>query len=125
MLSFLPAVAFIDDSRNFAEEEAGKSRTITANIFNTILRSELLENNDISCDNCNRTDCEINCINKIYSKAPQDLNVEELQKLINFKTKNASSSFTKSVSERFAKNYQSGFKINIKATSNIDKSFRL
>ena len=46
MLSFLPAVAFIDDSRNFAEEEAGKSRTITANIFNTILRSELLENND-------------------------------------------------------------------------------
>ena len=125
MLSFLPAVAFIDDSRNFAEEEAGKSRTITANIFNTILRSELLENNDISCDNCNRTDCEINCINKIYSKAPQDLNVEELQKLINFKTKNASLSFTKSVSERFAKNYQSGFKVNIKATSNIDKSFSI
>lgn len=125
MLSFLPAVAFIDDSRNFAEEEAGKSRTITANIFNTILRSELLENNDISCDNCNRTDCEINCINKIYSKVPQDLNVEELQKLINFKTKNASSSFTESVSERFAKNYQSGFKVNIKATSNIDKSFSI
>ena len=41
MFSFLPVVAFIDDSRNFEEEETGKSRTITANIFNNILKSEL------------------------------------------------------------------------------------
>lgn len=125
MFSFLPVVAFIDDSRNFEEEETGKSRTITANIFNNILKSELLTNRDISCDDCNQTDCETNCINKIYLKAPQDLNIEELQKLINFKTKNASSSFTDSVSERFSNNYQSGFKVNIKATSNIDKSFSI
>lgn len=54
-----------------------------------------------------------------------DLSIEELQKLINYKTKNTSAKFTSSISERFAKNYQKGFKVNIKVTSNIDKSFSI
>lgn len=121
----LPSVAFIDDSRNFLEEETGKARTITANIFNTILKSELFSNKEIDCYNCNIDDCDGNCISKIDEKAPMDLSIEELQKLINYKTKNTSAKFTSSISERFAKNYQKGFKVNIKATSNIDKSFSI
>lgn len=35
-----------------------------------------------------------------------DLSIEELQKLINYKTNNTSAKFTSSISERFAKNYQ-------------------
>lgn len=121
----LPSVAFIDDSRNFVEEETGKAKTITANIFNTILKSELFSNKEIDCYNCNIDDCDGNCINKIDEKAPMDLSIEELQKLINYKTKNTSAKFTSSISERFAKNYQNGFKVNIKAMSNIDKSFSI
>ncbi|MFR7427690.1 MAG: ATP-dependent nuclease [Ruminococcus sp.] len=118
-------MAFIDDSRNFLEEETGKAKTITANIFNTILKSELFSNKEIDCYNCNIDDCDGNCISKIDEKAPMDLSIEELQKLINYKTKNTSAKFTSSISERFAKNYQKGFKVNIKATSNIDKSFSI
>lgn len=121
----LPSVAFIDDSRNFLEEETGKAKTITANIFNTILKSELFSNKEIDCYNCNIDDCDGNCISKIDEKAPMDLSIEELQKLINYKTKNTSAKFTSSISEQFAKNYQKGFKVNIKATSNIDKSFSI
>lgn len=121
----LPSVAFIDDSRNFLEEETGKAKTITANIFNTILKSELFSNKEIDCYNCNIDDCDGNCISKIDEKAPMDLSIEELQKLINYKTNNTSAKFTSSISERFAKNYQKGFKVNIKATSNIDKSFSI
>lgn len=121
----LPSVAFIDDSRNFSEEETGKTKTITASIFNTILKSELIRNVDIDCHNCNRDDCDKFCINAISKKEPMNLSIEELQKLINYKTKNSSVQFTSSISERFAKNYQDGFKVNIKATSNIDKSFSI
>lgn len=121
----LPSVAFIDDSRNFVEEETGRAKTITSNIFNTILKSELFSNKEIGCYNCNIDDCDGNCISKIDEKAPMELSIEELQKLINYKTKNTSAKFTSSISEQFAKNYQNGFKVNIKATSNIDKSFSI
>ena len=83
----MPSAAFIDDSRNFLEEETGKAKTITANIFNTILKSELFSNKEIDCYNCNIDDCDGNCISKIDEKAPMDLSIEELQKLINYKTK--------------------------------------
>lgn len=121
----LPSVAFIDDSRNFSEEETGKTKTITASIFNTILKSELIRNVGIDCRSCNRDDCDELCINAISEKSPMNLSIEELQKLINYKTKNSSAQLTRNISERFAKNYQDGFKVNIKATSNIDKSFSL
>lgn len=125
IVNFLPSVAFIDDSRNFSDEEVGKTKTITASVFNNILKSELFSNAEFNCDDCNSTDCESKCIVKLETKKPTELSIEELQKLINFKTKNTSMKFTSSISDRFAKNYQSGFKVNIKATSNIDKSFSI
>jgi predicted ATP-dependent endonuclease of OLD family len=125
VVNLLPSVAFIDDSRNFEEEETGKTKTITANIFNTILKSELISDTETNCKDCNREDCDRACISTIGAKEPMNLSIEELQKLINYKTKNSSAQFTSSISERFAKNYQDGFKVNIKATSNIDKSFSI
>lgn len=125
VVNLLPSVAFIDDSRNFEEEETGKTKTITASIFNTILKSELISDTETNCKDCNRDDCDRACISTIGAKEPMNLSIEELQKLINYKTKNSSAQFTSSISERFAKNYQDGFKVNIKATSNIDKSFSI
>lgn len=126
LISILPTLAFINDSRNFEEEELGKARSVTSNIFNIILKTELAGNPQaLSCDNCDRSDCQAHCIENIQRKPALDLNIEELQKLINFKAKNGSQAITDSISEQFGKNYQSNFRVNIKATSSVNKSFSI
>ncbi len=126
LVSILPTLAFINDSRNFEEEELGKARSVTSNIFNIILKTELAGNpKALSCDNCDRSDCEAHCIENIQRKAALDLTIEELQKLINFKAKNGSQAITDSISEQFGKNYQRNFRVNIKATSSVNKSFSI
>lgn len=120
-----PDVAFIDDTRYFEEEETGKTKTITSNIFGKILKSQSALTNNIQCDNCSKTDCDLRCINDINRKSPNELTIEELQKLINYKTNCSSEVVTQSISEIFQNNYQSNYKIRIKATSNIDKSFSI
>lgn len=124
IVELFPNVAFIDDTRYFEEEESGKAKTITANLFSQVLKSQTInDENYVSCDKCNRTDCDVNCINDIRQKNPADLSIEELQKLINYKTHNNADTITSSITERFQKNYHNDFRVNIKATSNIDKSF--
>lgn len=124
--NLFPNVAFIDDTRYFEEEETGKAKTITSSLFSYVLKTQSIPlANAISCDKCNRTDCEITCINEIRQKNPLDLTIEDLQKLINYKTHNSAESITRSISERFQNNYQKNFTVNIKATSNIDKSFSI
>lgn len=121
-----PNVAFINDTRYFEEEESGKARTITSSLFAEVLKSQAFQDETfISCENCNHTDCEIRCIDAIQNKNPSELSIEELKKLINYKTKMSSEEITRSITESFQQNYQEGFKVNIKATSNIDKSFSL
>ena len=121
-----PNVAFIDDTRYFEEEENGKAKTITSSLFAEVLKNQALTDETfIYCENCNHTDCETRCIDAIRRKNPGELSIEELQKLINYKTKNSSEEITRRITESFQKNYQEGFKVNIKATSNVDKSFSL
>ena len=85
------------------EEETGKTRSITSNIFGKILKSQSALTNDIQCDNCSRTDCDLRCINDINRKSPDELTIEELQKLINYKTNCSSEVVTQSISENFQK----------------------
>lgn len=121
-----PNVAFIDDTRYFEEEENGKAKSITSSLFAQVIKNQTLHDETfVICENCNHTDCETRCINAIRRKDPGELSIEELQKLINYKTKNSSEEITRRITESFQKNYQEGFKVNIKATSNVDKSFSL
>ena len=121
-----PNVAFIDDTRYFEEEETGKAKTITSSLFAEVLKNQAFQDDTfISCENCRYTDCDIRCIDTIRRKNPADLSIQELQKLINYKTNNSSEEITQRITDRFQKNYQEGFKVNIKATSNVDKSFSL
>lgn len=125
-IALLPKIAFIDDTRNFVEEENGKSQTITSNIFNVILNSEIFaKNGGPSCNNCTNRNCETSCIDIINSKSVSELTCEDLEKLVNYRTKLGSDEITNHISEQFAKNYRNDFKINIKATSNINKSFSI
>ena len=122
----LPKVAFIDDTRNFTEEENGKSRTITSSIFSSILNSAVfVKTSGLSCENCKKGDCDKNCIEAIKSKTVSELTYEELEKLVNYRVKSGSDEVTQHITEQFAKNYRNDFKINIKATSNINKSFSI
>ena len=125
-VGLFPTLAFIDDSRNFDDEETGKSKTITAKIFGQIMKTELVSNiSALQCETCSSNDCEIRCLSSIFSKSPDELTIEELKKLINYKAKNSSENITKSISEKFSNNYRENFRINIKATSSIDKSFSI
>lgn len=121
-----PNVAFIDDTRYFEEEETGKAKTITSSLFAEVLKNQAVQDDTfISCENCRYTDCDIRCIDTLRGKNPADLSIQELQKLINYKTNNSSEEITQRITDSFQKNYQEGFKVNIKATSNVDKSFSL
>lgn len=122
----LPQLAFISESRRFEEEESGKNRSLTANMFNHILSMDSMGVASSGlCENCNHTDCETRCISTIFRKSAEELNMDELQKLVNFKAKLSSSSITQSISEQFNKNYRKDFRVNIKATSSINKSFSI
>ena len=125
IVSLLPNIAFINDDRNFAEEEIGKSKTFTADIFNNILIEKVYDKSQVSCKLCNDRDCEDTCIKKIYDKKVENLSVNELEKLVNYKTNTYSQRITRSITENFQKNYREDYRISIKATSNIDKSYTL
>lgn len=121
----LPNIAFINDDRNFVEEEMGKSKTFTANIFNNILIDKVYDKSQISCKLCDEKNCKSTCIQKIYKKKVEDLSVNELEKLVNYKTDIYSQEVTKIITEKFQKNYSEDYKISIKAISSIDKSYTL
>lgn len=122
----LPNLAFISESRKFEEEESGKNRSLTANMFNHILSMDSMGcASSVLCENCNHTDCETRCFSTIFKKNAEELNMDELQKLVNYKAKSSSTSITQSITEQFNKNYRKDFRVNIKATSSINKSFSL
>lgn len=124
-ISILPSIAFIGDDRNFLEEETGKNKTVTSNIFNNMLINKIHDEGETTCKSCSSRECEKLCMKAIYDKKIEDLSINELEKLVNFKTGKYSSQFTKSITENFQKNYRSDYEISIQATSSVDKSFTL
>lgn len=121
--SYLPSIAFIDDSRNFDDEEVGKPKTLTANIVKIIQSNILAGAREISCQDCGEQDCDNRCINAILEKSTTELSTKDLEKLINYRMKQSSEQITQSISERFQQNYRRDFRVNLKATSNMEKSF--
>lgn len=121
----LPNIAFINDDRNFFEEETGKSKTFTANLFNNVLIDQVYDKSQVSCKICYDRNCKVKCIQPLYDKKVETLSVNELEKLVNYKTKISSQKITQSITKNFQKNYRDDYKIAIKATSSIDKSYTL
>lgn len=119
---FLPYLAFIDDSRNFSDEETGKAKTLTSNIIK-IIQSEIVPTTgQIKCENCSHNDCEERCFNDLTHKSVADLTSEDLEKLINIQLRRKSGEITNSVSDYFQKNYRNNYKVSLKVTSNTEKS---
>lgn len=118
----LPYLAFIDDSRNFSDEETGKAKTLTSNIIK-IIQSEIVQTSrQIKCENCSYTDCDERCFNELVEKSVEDLTSEDLEKLINIQLRRKSGKITSSVSDYFQKNYRNNYKVSLKVTSNTEKA---
>lgn len=123
--NILPNIAYIGDDRNFEEEESGKTKTLTANIFNDLLIDKIYDKTTMLCKECNNRNCIENCIEKIKNKKIEDLNINELEKIINYKTKEHSKGIKEKISAQFQNNYRKDYIIDIQANSSVDKSFAL
>ena len=119
---YLPDLAFIDDSRNFSEEETGKSKTLTSSIIKIIQSGIVTDTNQNKCDTCTCQNCEELCMAELAEKSAADLTTEELEKLINIKLHQQSQVVTSSISEHFQENYRKDYKVNLKVTSDSSKS---
>ncbi|MEC3196131.1 hypothetical protein P9Z84_26045 [Bacillus cereus] len=58
----LPLLAFIDDDRNFSEEENGKTKTITADLFGNYIMKRT--GDTVTCQICSGNGCE-KCMEEI------------------------------------------------------------
>lgn len=123
--TILPKIAFIDDTRNFSDEESGKTKSTTANLFSSIFADISNTTENSTCANCIYSDCETRCIDSMQGKEPTQLTIEDLQKLANYQLKTNSANLIDKITQRFEYNYRKDYKINIRPTSNINKSFTL
>lgn len=118
----LPLLAFIDDDRNFSEEESGKTKTITNDLFgNYIIRRT---NGDIQCHNCSDTGCE-HCLEAILQKRVDQLDIEDLEKLLKRKVKSQSLDVSTKVSAFFQRNYNENYRVEFEPHSDINKSISI
>lgn len=125
IINILPKIAYIGDDRNFEEEECGKTKTLTASIFNDILINKIYDRSTTLCKECDKRNCNENCIKIIKEKKVEDLSINELEKMINYKTNEYSKDIKEKISTQFQDNYREDYKIDIQANSSIDKSFVL
>lgn len=123
IIELLPQLAFIDDDRNFSEEEVGKSKTITNFLFgNYILKQS--RNEDITCNNCLKDNC-MECMDIIYKKRIGDLTLTDLEKLLKNSIENKCNEISSEISKLFCKNYKNDYQVCIDPKSNVDSSFSI
>ena len=122
--ALLPDMAFIDDTRNFESEENGKPKSITASLFSIIL-SQGSPSNELSCRNCDGTNCEVRCISALREKRAADLSSHELEKLITFNMYKNAANTLEQVNNRFEANYRRDFRINFRVSCSMEKAFSI
>ncbi|PGW64693.1 hypothetical protein COE26_27795 [Bacillus cereus] len=118
----LPLLAFIDDDRNFSEEENGKSKTITADLFGNYIMKRTTDT--IICQFCSDNGCD-RCMEQILQKQVQDLEIEDLEKLLKRKVKKQSMDVSIKVSELFQKNYAGDYTVEFEPKSDVNKSLSI
>lgn len=119
-----PLLAFIDDDRRFDDEENGRAKTLTGDLFgNHILKKER-DTSETLCNTCNADSCT-ECLEHIYEKSIADLSLSDLEKLTKNKVQQEANTISNTLSEFFSKNYKEDYKIILDPRSNIDKSFNI
>ncbi|WP_031517681.1 ATP-dependent nuclease [Desulfofalx alkaliphila] len=122
-VELIPHLAFIDDDRNFSEEEVGKSKTITNELFGKHILKQSREG-ELTCNSCISDDCT-DCIMSISDKNIRDLTITDLEKLLKNKMDEKCNDISAQISEFFQRNYKSDYSIYIDPKSNVDSSFSI
>ncbi|WP_368936257.1 hypothetical protein [Bacillus sp. SH8-8] len=122
----LPLLAFIDDDRNFSEEENGKTKTktktITADLFGNYIMKRT--GDTVTCQICSGNGCE-QCMEEILQKQVQDLEIEDQEKLLKRKVKKLSMDVSTKVSQLFQKNYAEEYSVEFEPKSDVNKSLSI
>lgn len=119
-VEYLNKIAFIDDDRNFSEEEEGKTRTLTSKI----LGNHIMGSKDTECASCSFIDCS-DCMDGLHKKPVKELDMNDLEKLVNIKARDLSSDISDGISRIFQSNFSNDYKILLNTSSNVDKSFTI
>lgn len=110
--SILPGISFIDDDRNFLEEENCQKKSKSGDIFNNLILN--IEKQSISSN-----------LNKIYKKNTKDLTVNDLKMLLQNKVQNDISNIENTITTIFNENYSENLKIKYESDIDLTKSINI
>jgi predicted ATP-dependent endonuclease of OLD family len=120
LINALFDVSYLHDERSFSEEEAGKTNTLTSDLFtNQILNKN--RNSKKKCSDCIKDNCN-ECFCLIKNKEVEKLTADDLEKLMQVKLKEISQEVSRTISVYFQENYQKDYSIKITPQCNINKS---
>lgn len=111
--SILPGISFIDDDRNFLEEENCQKKTRTGDIFNNLI---------LNIENQNTANNELN---EIYKKLTKDLTVNDLKILLQSKVQTDISGVEDTITSIFNENYNDNLKIKYESDIDLTKSINI
>lgn len=120
--AIFPKIAFIDDDRNFDEEQTGKANTLTNDLFGKHIIRKGRVQDEVACTSCFRDTCD-QCMDVINQKDIIELTITDLEKLLKNKIKSISNEVSDKISSFFETYYNRDYKIVIDPKSNVDKSF--
>lgn len=110
--SILPGISFIDDDRNFLEEENCQKKSRSGDIFNNLILNIEKENS-------------ISKLNDIYAKEVKDLTVKDLKILLQNNVQKDIRDVENKITNIFNENYNDNLKIKYEPNIDITKSINI
>lgn len=110
--SLLPGISFIDDDRNFLEEENCQKKSKSGDIFNNLILN--IEKQSI-----------MSKLSEIYEKNIKDLTVNDLKILLQNKVQNDISNIENKITAIFNENYNDNLKIKYESDIDLSKSINI
>lgn len=110
--SILPGISFIDDDRNFLEEENCQKKSKSGDIFNNLILN--IEKQSIMSN-----------LNEIYKKNIKDLTINDLKILLQNKVQSDISNIENKITAIFNENYNDNLKIKYESDIDLSKSINI
>lgn len=108
----LPGISFIDDDRNFLEEENCQKKSKSGDIFNNLILN--IEKHD-----------SMSKLSEVYEKNTKDLTVSDLKMLLQNKVQNDISNIENTITAIFNENYNDSLRIKYESDIDLSKSINI
>ncbi|AIJ05723.1 hypothetical protein JH146_0878 [Methanocaldococcus bathoardescens] len=120
--TLLPELIYIDDERNFKDEEEGKKSTWTEKIIKNIAIPKIRKSTEKICKECEDRRCE-ECYNNLKNKKAESLSVYDLEKILKYKMEEEINEISERIAEFFKNYYSSDYSVKLKPEVDIEKAF--